>query len=132
MNPILRGILRTPFARFVKPFGLLEFSGRRSGRRYRIPVGFYDAGDLIVVNTPAAWKENFAVGLPATIHRSGRVEQRKGMLVRDPARVARTFNVLLDGGVSPRLLSLDIPAGHKISEDDVKALGRAVIEFRRP
>src|SRR4051794_21368801 len=33
MNPVLRLLLRTPLARALRPFALLEFTGRRSGRR---------------------------------------------------------------------------------------------------
>jgi hypothetical protein len=44
MNPVLRRLLPTPFGRVVRPFALLEFAGRRNGRRYKVPVGWYERG----------------------------------------------------------------------------------------
>jgi hypothetical protein len=41
LNPVARVVLRTPFGRIVKPVALLQFTGRRSGRRYVIPVGLH-------------------------------------------------------------------------------------------
>jgi len=51
LNPIMRFVLRTPLGRVVRPFALLEFSGRRSGRRYRVPVGWHEFNGEPVVLT---------------------------------------------------------------------------------
>ena len=81
LNPIMRTLLRTPLGRLVRPFALIEFAGRRSGRRYRVPVGWHHADGVTVVFTPAPWRVNFSAGAPATVHYRGRTRPMTGMVV---------------------------------------------------
>ncbi len=130
MNPILRTVLRTPLGRAVRPFVLLDFTGRRSGRHYRVPAGWHEADGVAFVLSPAPWRVNFADGAPVTVHRHGGVQQMTGTLVRDPAQVAAAIQSLLDGGAPPRTVGLDVPKGHRITPADVVAVHRAMIELR--
>jgi hypothetical protein len=130
LNPIMRTVLRTPLGRLVRPFALLQFTGRRSGRRFSVPVGWHDADGGAVVLSPASWRANFAGGAPTTVRRHGRVQQMTGTLVTDPAAVADRIQRLLDGGTAPRAIGLDVPAGHRVTAADVMAVDRAIIELR--
>lgn len=130
LNPILRVLLRTPVGRFIKPFALLEFAGRTSGRRYRIPVGWHELGERNMVFTPATWCVNFRAGAAANIHYRGHARVLEGALITDPMTVADSLNSLLQSGVSPKLLGLDVPQGHQLTVEDVQAVRRALIEFR--
>jgi hypothetical protein len=53
LNPVLRKVLRTRVGGRI-PAALLCFDGRRSGRRFEVPVGVHDAPDGPVVLTPSA------------------------------------------------------------------------------
>jgi hypothetical protein len=130
LNPVMRTVLRTPLGRLVRPFSLLEFTGRRSGRRYRVPAGWHEVDGIAVVVSPAPWRANFAGGLPVTVRRHGRAHAMTGTLVTDREAVATTLQSLLDSGTAPRELGLQIPKGHEVSADDVVAVDRAVIELR--
>ena len=60
-------------------------TGRRSGRRYTIPVGYHDVGDAIVVMVSDAahrqWWRNFHGGAPATLWLRGRPVAAHGVVV---------------------------------------------------
>jgi len=129
LNPIMRRLLVTRLGRLIKPFALLEFSGRRTGRRYRVPTGLYVADGASVVFTPAPWRANFEGRARATVHHRGRTVQMTGRLITNPSEVALGLRSALRGGASSRLLGLDIPAGHQPDAADVRNVGRAMIQF---
>ena len=130
MNPIMRAVLRTPLGRLVRPFVLLDFTGRRSGRHYRVPAGWHEADGVAFVLSPAPWRANFTDGAPVTVHRHGHAASMTGTLVTDPAVVAQAIRGLLDAGAPPRTVGLDVPSGHAVTADDVVAVDRAMIELR--
>lgn len=130
MNPVLRVVLRTPLARAIRPFALVEFTGGRSGRTYRIPVGWHSIGTGPAVFTPA-WRANFAGGIHVTVHHAGRRRSLTGTLETDPARVA-AMQSLADRRGSLRSIGVTIPTGHRVTEADVRAVDRAVITFAEP
>lgn len=129
MNPVLRFVLRTPLGRLVRPFALLEFVGRRSGRQFLVPVGYHelDRGHLVV--TPAPWRVNFRSPHPVVVHFRGRREVCLGHLVDDPATVATALRELAQRQRSLKRIGVDIPDGHVIDAADVTAVDRALIEF---
>ena len=129
LNPILSLILRTPAARLIKPFAVLEFTGRRSGKRYRTIVGWYEDDRTARVFSPAAWRVNFANPAVAIVYYRGRKRTVRGALVRDPEAVAAALDSVLARGVSPRMLGMAMPSGHRITATDVVALRREMIEF---
>ena len=63
----------------------MTVTGRRSGRRYTIPVGYHDVGDAIVVMVSDAahrqWWRNFHRGAPATLWLHGRAVPAEGIVV---------------------------------------------------
>jgi hypothetical protein len=129
LNPIMRVVLRTPLGRLVKPLALLEFRGQRSGRTYRVPVGWHNADGVHIVLTPAPWRANFTPSAPVVVHHRGRALDMTGTLVSDPAEVARYIGTVLLGGTPARQIGLQIPTGHTISEADVVHVDRQVIRF---
>jgi hypothetical protein len=132
MNPVMRALLRTPFGRAVRPFALLEFQGRRTARRMRVPVGWHEVDDGAVVFSPARWRVNFRGGAPVTVHFRGRRRQLIGVLEEDPERVAAALRALVVRRGSLRPVGVDVPAGHRVNADDVVAVDRAMIRFELP
>jgi len=132
MSPILRVALRTPLGRAIRPFALLEFTGRRSLRTYRVPVGWHSIGIGPAVFTPAPWRANFAGGIHVTVHHCGRPRSLRGTLEPDAAHVATAMQSLVDRRGSLRSIGGTIPTGHRVTETDVRAVDRAVITFAEP
>jgi hypothetical protein len=129
LNPIMRVMLRTPLGWMVRPFALLEFHGRRSGRRLRVPVGWHNVDGNAVVFTPASWRNNFDRELPVIVRYRGRTHRLTGALVTDPEAVAATMRSL-SNGASLRKVGIAMPEGHAITAADVLSVDRAMIRFR--
>ncbi len=78
LNPLVVAILRTPLVHWLLSPGLmlLTVTGRRSGRRYTIPVGYQrDAGNVIVLVSEARkkqWWRNYREARPVEIRLRGR------------------------------------------------------------
>jgi hypothetical protein len=130
MNPVMRMLLRTPIGRLIRPCALLEFHGRRSGRRFLVPVGYHDVNGERMVFTPAPWRSNFAGGRTVTVWFRGRHDTVTGTLVDDPAVVAQLLRGLATArGGSLSSVGVKVPPGHEVSAADVIAVDRAAIRF---
>jgi hypothetical protein len=130
-NLIMRPLMRTPVGRLAKPLALLEFTGRRSGIRRRVVVGWHPDGTTAIVQTPARWRANFDHGRLSTVYWCGQRGTVIGTLDTDPARVAAVLTALLQTGSSARSLALHIPAGHTLDHTDITRTNRAIIHFER-
>lgn len=74
VNRIMRGVLRTPL--LCRAAGtrllILYVVGRKSGRRYAIPVAYTRDDDSLLVGTPFAWGRNLRTGEPITVRFKGK------------------------------------------------------------
>lgn len=131
-NPLLAFLLRTRAGSRLPELALLDFPGRRSGRRISVVVGWHVVDGNPIVLTPASWRANFTEGAMARICQGGREGERLGTLELDPAAVAEALNAVLRAGASPRTLGLRVPVGHVITADDVVRTGRAMVRFGPP
>ncbi|MEZ0342432.1 hypothetical protein ACAG25_20920 [Mycobacterium sp. pV006] len=87
INPILRGVLRTPLGGRITEFMLVGFTGRKSGRGFAVPVSAHHLdGDLYVV-LEAQWKYNFRDGADAQVSYRGATSPMHGTLITDRAAV---------------------------------------------
>lgn len=67
---------------------VLNFTGRKSGRRYSVPVSAHRIdGDLYAIAS-AGWKANFRDGATAEVLYDGKTTSMRGELIREPAAVA--------------------------------------------
>ena len=131
LSPVLGAVLATPLGRLLPGIAVLRFAGRRTGRRYRVVVGWYDRAARPTVVTPAPWRANFAPpsGLVADVRQGGRTRSMRGTLCAEPAAVAERLNAILDGGTAPGRIGLRMVRGHRVTPADVVAIHRAVITF---
>jgi len=129
LNPMLKLLLRSPLGRSIRPLALLDFTGRRSGRRFSVVVCWHTIDGLPVVITPASWRANFSGGRRATVRSRAERTELIGTLDEDPEAVARCIAALVDGGTAPRAFGLSIPEGHTITADDVRSSGRTIVRF---
>jgi deazaflavin-dependent oxidoreductase (nitroreductase family) len=84
LNPLIAALLRSPLHPLLSPgLLLLTVTGRRTGQRYSIPVGYQRDGDDVVVLVSEArrkqWWRNYREPGPVSVRlrgadRSGRAE----------------------------------------------------------
>ena len=128
-NRLVRGLLRTPLLNRIVGGRLvtLYIVGRKSGRRYTVPVAYtrYDGG--LLLGTPFAWGRNLRSGEPVDIRLKGRrrpadvqaftdevgVTERYAVMARDNHSLARFNKIGLDqdGNPDPADLHLAWAAG---------------------
>lgn len=128
-SAVLRPLLASPLGRLVPKLARLDFEGRRTGKHYRVVSGWYVAGGTETVFTPAGWRANFAGGRDAEVWQGGRRRALHGRLVTDPAAVADLLTDVLASGTKPGSVGLRMPAGHRLTAEDVAHHDRAAIVF---
>ncbi|BBX98278.1 hypothetical protein [Mycobacterium lacus] len=101
INPVLGALLRTPLAGSArKQLMVLNFTGRKSGRRFSIPVSAHVIDGELYALTGAPWKQNFRDGAVAQVVHDGKTTTMRGELIRDRAvlpdlylRCAQSYDV---------------------------------------
>jgi hypothetical protein len=129
INPIFRTWLKSPLGSLAPShLVVLRFTGRRSGRTYQIVTGWHELDGEHVVFSPSRWALNFEGGAPAEVIR-GRTRRRgMGTLVRDPEVIAPKLDAVV-AQAGDHNVGMKVSAGHTISPDDVRAVGRKMIRL---
>jgi hypothetical protein len=92
VNPILRALLRTPvMGPARKQLMVLSFNGRKTGRRYSIPVSAHRIDTDLYALTGAPWKQNFRDGATAEVLLDGKSTTMRGELIKDRAAIADLY-----------------------------------------
>ena len=130
LNPTVRASLGTPLWRlFPSWMAVLEFSGRRSHRPLRVPVGLHDVRGTPTVFTERPWRLNFAGGAPVTVISRGKRRHGRGELVQDRGEVGSALAVALER-TRPSNLGLAVEKGHQPTAQELAALGGDIITIR--
>jgi hypothetical protein len=97
INPVMRWGLAGPLhARFGSDtLMVLSFSGRRSGKRYRFPIGYMRQGSTLFSYSPFSWWRSLISGAPVTVTVRGRVIQGRAEAITDTAMVEAGMLVYL-------------------------------------
>src|SRR4051794_23386989 len=92
MNPVGRLVPRAPLHP-PRAGGaiLLHLAGRRSGRRYDIPVGYVDVDGRLVVVTQHRWRANVRDGAEVGVTRKGVRRTMHARLDEEPGAAAATL-----------------------------------------
>jgi hypothetical protein len=91
-NPVMRGLLRSPVGGPMrKQFMVLRFFGRRTGRRYDIPVVAHRMDGELYALTDAPWRNNFRGGTDVEVTLGGHLTRMRGQLLEDPEAVAPLY-----------------------------------------
>jgi hypothetical protein len=73
INPFVSMILRSPLHRMLSNgVLLLTFTGRKTWKRYTIPVGYTREGDTLTLFTSKSWFKNLRGSSPVVVHLKGR------------------------------------------------------------
>ena len=95
-NRVVRGLLRTPLlSRAVgSKLVTLYIMGRKSGRRYTIPVAYTREGSDLLIGTPFAWGRNLRTGEPVEVRLKGQMRQADVRVYSDEADVTGAYAVM--------------------------------------
>jgi F420H(2)-dependent quinone reductase len=100
INPLVRLLIRSPLHPLVsRRIALITFTGRRSGRRYTIPVGYQIAGTrlTITVGSPERkvwWRNLRGTGAPVELVVRGHPRSGRAVATRSGPRAV--VSVALD------------------------------------
>jgi deazaflavin-dependent oxidoreductase (nitroreductase family) len=99
-NPVIRALLRSPFHGLLSgQILLLTYAGRRSGRRYTLPVGYVRDGDALIIVAQHSelkrWWRNLRGDVPVAVLLCGQRVNARADVVEDPAAVAAEVDRLI-------------------------------------
>jgi hypothetical protein len=96
VNQLMIGVLRSPFHSLLsRTTTVLTVNGRRSGRRYTIPVRYLRADDRVLVTTDSRWWLNLQGGAQITLHLRGREVAGWAEVSTDPEAVEQAILAFL-------------------------------------
>ena len=71
-NPVMGALLRSPLHRLLSNgLMLLSFQGRKTGKRFTIPVGYLQQGNRLYIFSHSGWWKNL-LGRPVTVRLRGK------------------------------------------------------------
>lgn len=114
-NPLVRMLLGSPLHGMLDDsFLVLHLSGRKTGRRYDIPVGYVDMGGKLTVVTVARWRVNLRGGADVSVMLRGCLRPMHALLEENPASVAVSYQAMIDRigwKKAQRQLGISLPGG---------------------
>ena len=97
INPAVRLVLSSPLHELLDPaVVLLHVTGRKTGRRYDIPVGYALIDGRLTVLTAGAWRVNLRGVADVEVTWQGRRRRMHAMLEEEPAAVAVACQRVID------------------------------------
>jgi hypothetical protein len=96
VNPIMRGVLRAPVLGRLAGRRLITLYvlGRKTGRRYAIPVAYTREHQSLLVGTPFGWGRNLRTGEPVQIRYRGKRRTADVEVVRDVGGVVALYGLM--------------------------------------
>lgn len=96
VNRLVRGMLRTPLVSRVvgRKLITLYVVGRKTGRRYTVPVAYTAHEGALLVGTPFAWARNLRSGETVTVRLQGRRRAADVQVVTDEAGVVAAYALM--------------------------------------
>jgi hypothetical protein len=126
VNPFARKMLRLK-SMIGDEVLLLRFTGRRSGRRYEIPVGYRRIDGRIGLLTNSGWRHNFRQGRDVEIVLRGETMRASASLLDEPLEVATIYAQLIaEHGLNdaPRRLGIKINVDREPTVDELADMAR--------
>jgi deazaflavin-dependent oxidoreductase (nitroreductase family) len=96
VNRIVRGLLRTPLLSRLAGSRLVTVYvvGRKSGRRYTVPVAYTKHEGDLLIGSPFGWGRNLRTGEPVTIRLKGRRRPADVRVLADEQEVVDAYAVM--------------------------------------
>jgi hypothetical protein len=95
-NGFIRGLLATPgvASGIGRRLITLHVVGRKSGRRFSVPVAYARHEGAILVGTPFGWGRNLRTGEPIEVTYKGRRRTADVEVFKDETGVVRLYDVI--------------------------------------
>ena len=123
-NPLVRLLARSPLHEMLDgSVVLLHVTGRKTGRRYDVPVNYTDIDGRLTVVTIAGWRVNLRGGADVEVTWRGRRRRMHALLDEDPASVAVSYQTVIDHlgwDKARRHLGIVTPEGEQPTVLDLK------------
>ena len=132
-NSLVAAILRSPF-HWLLSFGLMliTVTGRRTGRRYTIPVGYQRHEDVLTILVSEApkkqWWRNFHAPAPVEVRVRGKALQGIAQLVTpaSPEFKAQAENTLRRLPWMGKVFGIEYRRGEALSDQQIAVLSRNI------
>jgi deazaflavin-dependent oxidoreductase (nitroreductase family) len=97
VNRVARGLLRTPvFCQVIgKALITLYVVGRKSGRRYTVPVAYVPHDGALLFGTPFGWGRNLQTGQSIDVRLKGKRRPADVQVISDEAGVVALYEVMV-------------------------------------
>ncbi|MEV0544165.1 grhN [Nocardia salmonicida] len=131
INPVVRRVLATRWlGNRIRRQGMVDITGRRTGRSLRIPVCLHRVGDETLIFTERPWRHNLVGGAPVTVTHRGHIRHGRAVLVdAAPSRVGAAMRAAMDDGARPFELGLKVTRGYDPTADDLAVIARSIIRI---
>jgi hypothetical protein len=97
VNPLVRALLQSPMHGLAdQSVVVLHLTGRRTGRRYSVPINYVMVDGRIVLVTIARWRVNLRGGADVELTWHGHRRPMRAWLEEDPAAVAVAYQSLIN------------------------------------
>lgn len=90
VNPIMRRMIARGAA--ASQLLILHYTGRRTGARYDVPVGYHTIDGEILLLTNSGWRHNFAGGADIEVTYHGKRRRARAELVDDVGIVTDLYH----------------------------------------
>lgn len=132
-NRIVRPLLLSPLHMLAsRRLMLLEYTGRRTGNRYRIPVAYRPWGDIaaevLATSVGTGWPVNLRAGRPVRLLLRGRWRTAEPSIVERPEEVADLLGDLAarQGPHAVAALRVGLPGDRRPTRDELLLAGSRV------
>lgn len=91
-NPFMMAVLRSPLHRRISnALMILIYEGRKSGRRFMIPVGYLEEGNRLYLFSHSGWAKNFAYDAPVAMRLRGELVRGVARVIEDSATIEKVI-----------------------------------------
>ncbi len=97
LNGIMRAVLATPLLHRVVSNRILviDVVGRKTGRRYRLPVGYVGTPDGLLIGTGGRWRRNLTPAQEVTVTVARRRRRMLADVVTDEGEITPLYRAIL-------------------------------------
>ena len=130
MNPIMKGLLRSPLHRLLSgALMLITYTGRKTGKQYTIPIGYFVWGEGELMSfSSACWWTNLRSKPPVTLLLNGRRVQAVPTVIEKREAVIDTLEEFIKrlGPRAARRLPIGLPRYRESTRDDLRNVPRGI------
>ncbi len=121
VNPMMSFLLRSPLHGLLSgSLMLLVYEGRKSGKRYTVPVGYMQDGSRLLVFSHAGWAKNFVGGYPVALRLRGELRPATASLISDPVTIAEAVRKFVGNQGEQMATRMQIPHGTSLVQIDLQ------------